>query len=72
MSLEYKVPTSVAKRLYMNNLAFTVSSQNLFTWTKYTGMDPEVSTRHSALTPGFDFSAYPRERTIVFGINANF
>lgn len=72
VSLEYKVPTSVAKKLYMNNLAFTVSSQNLFTWTKYTGMDPEVSTRHSALTPGFDFSAYPRERTIVFGINANF
>jgi len=48
------------------------TAQNLYTWTKYSGYDPEVSVRNSALTPGFDYSAYPRARTIVFGLNATF
>lgn len=44
------------------------AGQNLYTWTKYTGYDPEVSTYHSILTPGFDYSAYPRSRTITLGL----
>ena len=35
-------------------------------------MDPEVSVRNSALTPGFDYSAYPRSRTYVFGVKVTF
>lgn len=46
-----------------------VSAQNLHTWTNYSGPDPEVSTRGFGLTPGFDFSAYPIAKTIVFGLN---
>lgn len=46
--------------------------QNLYTWTKYTGMDPEVSTKHSTLTPGFDYSSYPRGRTVTLGLKVNF
>ena len=49
-----------------------VAAQNLYTWTNYSGYDPEVSVRNSALTPGFDYSAYPRARTITFGINTTF
>ena len=45
------------------------SAQNLYTWTNYSGPDPEVSTKGYGLTPGFDFSAYPIAQTIVFGLN---
>lgn len=72
LSMSYNLPKSLLSKLFVSNLALTVSGQNLITWTNYSGMDPEVSTRHSALTPGFDYSAYPIARTIVFGINAKF
>lgn len=49
-----------------------VSGQNLWTWTKYTGLDPEVSTRNSALTPGFDYSAYARNRIYTAGVKIVF
>ena len=56
----------------MNSVRIYASGQNLYTWTKYSGNDPEVSVRNSALTPGFDYSAYPRARTFVFGVNVVF
>ena len=40
--------------------------------TGYSGYDPEVSIREGALTPGLDFSAYPRAYSISFGINLGF
>ncbi len=46
--------------------------QNLYTWTAYSGQNPDVSNRHSALTPGFDFAAYPLATTLTFGIKASF
>lgn len=36
------------------------------------GYDPEVSVRNSALTPGLDFSSYPRAYSISFGVNLGF
>ena len=74
-SFGYSLPSKIIEKLYLSNLSFNVSAQNLLTLTKYTGMDPEVSTRNSAsgaLSPGFDYSAYPQARTVVFGINASF
>ncbi len=68
-SLGYNVPQSLLKRIKVSSLRIYASGQNLWTWTKYTGLDPEVSTYNSALTGGFDYSAYPRARTIAFGIN---
>ena len=72
VSLGYNLPLSLMKSLKMKSLRFSVSAQNLITWTKYSGLDPEVSTRHSALTPGFDWSPYPRPRSVTIGLNANF
>lgn len=72
VSLAYSLPARLLKPTFMKSLSATVSAQNLYTWTKYSGMDPEVSVRNSALTPGFDYSAYPRARTLVFGIRAGF
>lgn len=73
VSLNYSLSPQALKALpYFNHLSFNITSQNLHTWTNYSGMDPEVSTRNPVLTPGFDFSSYPQARTLVFGIKAEF
>jgi TonB-linked SusC/RagA family outer membrane protein len=72
LSLDYSLPARYIKRLFMTSLALNVSMQNIFTWTTYTGLDPDVSTRNNILTPSYDYSAYPQARTITFGVKANF
>jgi len=72
VSLGYNLPKQLVKKASLTNLRLNISAQNLFTFTKYSGMDPEVSVRNGILTPGFDFSAYPQPRTLVFGLNATF
>src|SRR5690606_19706533 len=72
VSLSYTRPTSLLRRMKIKGLSLSVAAQNLYTWTKYSGLDPEVSVHNSVLTPGFDFSAYPHPRTLVFGLKANF
>ncbi|MNL78416.1 hypothetical protein D3C87_2047920 [compost metagenome] len=56
----------------MKKLDIGVAGQNLITWTNYSGMDPEVSTRNVTLMPGFDYSGYPLARTVVFSLKATF
>src|SRR5690606_36092120 len=69
VSLGYTVPPTITRKWHVPNLRFSLAAQNLLTWTNYSGMDPEVSVRNSVLTRGFDYSAYPRARTIVLGVN---
>jgi TonB-linked SusC/RagA family outer membrane protein len=69
VTLGYDLPKNLASKLYMSKLRIYATAQNLITLTNYSGMDPEVSVRHSALSQGFDFSAYPRARTISVGVN---
>lgn len=69
VQLGYNFNPKLIKSLKLSVVRLYASAQNLYTWTSYTGFDPEVSARASALTPGFDFSAYPRARTITFGLN---
>ena len=50
-----------------------VSSQNLLTFTKYTGFDPEVASRgYNLLNNGIDYGQYPQARTVLFGVNLGF
>jgi len=51
-----------------------VSAQNLLTFTKYSGFDPEVGNRttNSSLTNGIDFAVYPQPKAYQVGIQANF
>ncbi len=72
VSLGYSLPKTLAKKAYLKDLRLSITAQNIYTWTKYKGMDPEVSVRNSTLTPGFDFSAYPIANTLVFGLKATF
>lgn len=72
ISIGYAVPKRHIKSLYLSQLNVRFSAQNLFTITKYSGLDPEVSARHSVLTPGFDYAAYPQAKTISLGLHATF
>lgn len=64
----YAIPQQYLRKLKLSRVYFSVSGQNLLTLTGYSGMDPEVSVRNTALTPGFDYSAYPRAKTLTFDL----
>ncbi|MBW6497175.1 MAG: TonB-dependent receptor [Bacteroidales bacterium] len=73
LTLGYTLPRDLVSRAKIQSLRFYVSGYNVFLWTNYSGFDPEVSTRRrTPLTPGVDYSAYPRSRSIVFGMNLSF
>ncbi|MES2276156.1 MAG: TonB-dependent receptor [Bacteroidota bacterium] len=72
VSLGYNLSKTLASKLGVRSARLSLSAQNLFTLTKYTGPDPEVSTASgNNLTPGFDFSPYPRTRVMTFGLNVS-
>jgi TonB-linked SusC/RagA family outer membrane protein len=70
VQLSYNLPNKLIKNI--SNLQIYASAQNLFTWSNYSGMDPEVSTKNSILTPGFDYSAYARNRILTMGLKIAF
>lgn len=73
LTVGYNLP--VAKTNWISKARVYVSGQNLFVITDYTGYDPEVDTPLAVggnLSYGIDFAAYPRARTILFGLNLDF
>ena len=73
LTLGYTLPTTLTKRVGINSLRFYVTAYNVFCITNYSGFDPEVSAiRTTNLTPGVDYSAYPKSRQFVIGLNLNF
>ena len=73
LTLGYTLPQSLTKRVGINSLRFYVTAYNVFTITGYDGYDPESDCiRNSSLTPGVDYSGYPRSRSFVIGLNLNF
>lgn len=65
ISISYRIPRRVAK---FASIQLSVSAQDLFTITRYKGMDPEVYTSYD----GLDYGAYPIPRTITFGAKIRF
>lgn len=76
LTLGYTLPGKLTSRIKMSQFRVYVTGYNLWLWTKYSGYDPEVSTTRSSdyqrLTPGMDYSAYPRSRSFTFGLNVSF
>ncbi len=73
LTLGYTLPESIVSKARITSLRFYATGYNVFVLTDYSGFDPEVSTRRrTPLTPGVDYSAYPRSRQLVFGLNLNF
>ncbi|MDT0686969.1 SusC/RagA family TonB-linked outer membrane protein [Autumnicola psychrophila] len=73
LTLGYTLPSSFLSKYNITTLRFYTTANNVFILTDYSGLDPEVSTRRSTpLTPGVDYSPFPRSRQVVFGLNLNF
>ncbi len=73
ITLGYTLPKSVSKKLGTKSVKVYISAENLITWTKYTGYDPEVSSyEQNNLYPGIDFGSYPNSKTFISGLNVTF
>ncbi len=72
VTLGYTLPKSILKKVNLNKVRLYVSTDNLYTFTDYSGYDPEVGTRGNGITPGVDWGAYPRSRTYICGVNISF
>jgi TonB-linked SusC/RagA family outer membrane protein len=73
VTLGYALPRSVISKLKVTRFRIYATVYNVATITGYSGYDPEVSTRLSTpVTPGVDYSAYPRSRSYVAGVNVTF
>jgi hypothetical protein len=74
ISLGYTLPAALMQKLPVSGIKVYVSGQNLFTFTNYSGYDPEVSFFGSGATnQGFDYGAYPAAKTVlpVLTLNSN-
>jgi TonB-linked SusC/RagA family outer membrane protein len=72
VNLSYKFNANFLQKLNLESLKLFVSAQNLVTWTNYSGFDPEVSVYNRGITPSIDYSSYPKNKTISFGLNLSF
>jgi hypothetical protein len=72
LTIGYSLPASSLGRIKMSSLRFYATVNNLAVFTNYTGYDPEVSVRNNPLTPNLDYSAFPKSRSFIFGVNASF
>jgi TonB-linked SusC/RagA family outer membrane protein len=75
VTLGYSVPKSIVSRVGLNRVRVYVTGQNLLTFTKYTGWDPEVNAdafQGNPVNLGVDFYSAPQPRTIVGGLQIGF
>ncbi|MCD7935467.1 MAG: TonB-dependent receptor, partial [Tannerellaceae bacterium] len=68
--LGYTIPRNIVKKALISNLRVYVSAENLFTFTKYDGFDPEISSGGTSI--GIDRGVYPQARTFSVGLNVSF
>ena len=69
IELGYTIPENLTKYVFINRLRLYVAAENLLTFTKYHGFDPEISTTTSL---GVDYGIYPQSRVWRVGVNVTF
>lgn len=76
LTLGYSFPKDLISKIGVSQLRIYGTGNNLAIWTDYSGYDPEVSTSRSSayasLTPGVDYSSFPRSRSYTVGLNVTF
>lgn len=73
ISLSYTLPKKWINPLKLQNVKAYVNLQNIYTWTEYSGFDPEVGAMYGdALMTGLDYGRYPSPRIYTFGLNVSF
>lgn len=73
VSLGYTFPKDWMRAIQVSNIRVYLSAQNVYTWTDYSGYDPEIgSFNQNPLINGVENGRYPISRSFTFGVNANF
>jgi len=76
LQIGYRLPASILKRSKIENARFYLQAQNLFTITKYGGLDPEMGTRSGGNAPdaysGIDGGNYPNSKIMTVGVSLSF
>lgn len=73
ITLGYTIPSLISNRWGVNKARIYVSGTNLLTFTKYSGLDPEVSSQsNNQNTAGYDWATVPQPRTIQAGVSVTF
>ena len=72
ITLGYTFSNEWVNMLALNNARIYISTQNPFTFTKYSGYNPEVNMKGTSITPGIDYGTYPLAKSFVFGLNVTF
>lgn len=70
ITLGYTLPKNITKVIKLNKLRLYISSENLLTFTRYLGFDPEIGG--GVFSNGIDNGIYPQSRTFMTGINITF
>ena len=70
IELGYTIPESITSKVFISRLRLYVAAENLLTFTKYWGFDPEISS--AATSCGVDFGVYPQPRVLRVGANVTF
>ena len=71
VQLGYTLPENISRKMYMERLRVYATVSNVFTLTKYSGFDPEVSS-NTLFSRGVDQNSYPNTRNFTVGFNINF
>jgi TonB-dependent starch-binding outer membrane protein SusC len=73
VTARYRVPASVAQLIGAGGINLEIMGRNLFTWTDYSGYDPEINMFGlSTVERGTDFAVYPNAREVSFGVRVNY
>lgn len=70
IQLGYTLPAALTQKVFISSLRFYVAAENLFTFTKYHGFDPEISSGGTSL--GIDYGVYPQARVWTIGASPSF
>lgn len=71
ITLSYMFPQEWLKKIYVKSMKLYVTGDNLLTFTKYSGYDPDVDS-FGGLRSGVDYGSYPQSKSVRFGINVSF
>lgn len=73
VTIGYRVPKKYSSKALLNNMRVYFSCQNLYTFTKYSGYDPEVGAFNGSIKlMNVDMGHYPNPRSFTFGANVEF
>ena len=74
LNLGYTLPSQIGQKINVDRVRLYVNAQNLFTFTKFDGMDPEIDFNPGAASSekGVDFFTVPQLRSVIFGVNITF